>query len=489
MMKRIYIICFFIFCHSFFSQTKDNIDKQYEIAITLAKEGKREEAKALLNKVLQASIESNDSKGKAYGYYIKSQLSYYERDFSNSIQYMNLSLQEDFAHQNYFLQTNAYHILGQNYVTIGIDDEAIKAYKKMAISAKKITSPTEAIYKENIAYNDLASIYANIKNNLDSAFYYSNKVYKNLYRIHQKNDNLNTLLAKSALNISQLYNKKNMPDSVQHYMKKSLEYSSQKATVSTKDDNKNKHKAVINLANQLYENAKIYNDSLLKDAEKASDLENLEVAYKIKSILSEKTKDKQAHEDLKKYVKISDSLNNLDRRNIKKPLIGIIETQHKKIEQESRNSRYLWGTVFFMILLLISGTYYFKRYNEKKKLEKKKILSEKQSEISKLESKVNAAFDELVTLAKNHSPNFLARLQEVYPDFCKKIVKLDPEIQNSELAFCGYILLNFSTKEIANYTFVTPKSVQMRKYRLRKKFNIPSDEDIYIWMKNIDKSI
>ncbi|MBN9337366.1 MAG: hypothetical protein J0I88_05890, partial [Chryseobacterium sp.] len=71
---------------------------------------------------------------------------------------------------------------------------------------------------------------------------------------------------------------------------------------------------------------------------------------------------------------------------------------------------------------------------------------------------------------------------EVYPDFCNKLQMTYPDLLNSELAFCAYLKLNFSTKEIATYTFTAIKSVQNRKNRIRKRLNIPSEEDIYIWI-------
>jgi len=47
--------------------------------------------------------------------------------------------------------------------------------------------------------------------------------------------------------------------------------------------------------------------------------------------------------------------------------------------------------------------------------------------------------------------------------------------------------LNFSTKNIAEYTYVTIRTVQIRKNRLRKKFEIPSDEDFNNWMRELGK--
>jgi DNA-binding NarL/FixJ family response regulator len=45
--------------------------------------------------------------------------------------------------------------------------------------------------------------------------------------------------------------------------------------------------------------------------------------------------------------------------------------------------------------------------------------------------------------------------------------------------------LNLDTKQIATYTNTTVKSVEGKKYRLRKKLNIPSDIEITQWILSI----
>lgn len=93
--------------------------------------------------------------------------------------------------------------------------------------------------------------------------------------------------------------------------------------------------------------------------------------------------------------------------------------------------------------------------------------------------------DEIITLAKENSPRLLNKFRLVYPDFFDKIAKVCPNLKNSELIFCIYLKLNFTTKEIATYTFVTPKAIQNRKNRIRKKLNIPSELDIYKWFNDL----
>ncbi|MBT2619537.1 MULTISPECIES: helix-turn-helix transcriptional regulator [Chryseobacterium] len=95
------------------------------------------------------------------------------------------------------------------------------------------------------------------------------------------------------------------------------------------------------------------------------------------------------------------------------------------------------------------------------------------------------AQDEIIALAKENSPRLLNKFRLVYPGFFDKIFAIQPNLRNSELIFCIYLKLNLSTKEVATYTYVTPKAVQNRKNRLRKKLLIPSEVDIYKWFNNL----
>lgn len=93
-------------------------------------------------------------------------------------------------------------------------------------------------------------------------------------------------------------------------------------------------------------------------------------------------------------------------------------------------------------------------------------------------------FTDLIALAKNNDAEFLALFNEIYPGFIASLKTINPKIRSSELEFCAMTFLNFSTKSIAQYTFVTVRAVQIRKNRLRKKLNIASDIDFNNWMRD-----
>ncbi len=53
-----------------------------------------------------------------------------------------------------------------------------------------------------------------------------------------------------------------------------------------------------------------------------------------------------------------------------------------------------------------------------------------------------------------------------------------PNLSKTDLKLCVYIKLNMSTKEIAGLMNISPRSVEMTRYRLRKKLGLSPDEDI-----------
>ena len=86
-------------------------------------------------------------------------------------------------------------------------------------------------------------------------------------------------------------------------------------------------------------------------------------------------------------------------------------------------------------------------------------------------------------MAITNNPLFLTKFLETYPVFQKNLIQINPNLQNSELTLLAYIYLDFSTKEIADFTFKSGRTIQNRKHHLRKKLGISSTEDLYIWIK------
>jgi DNA-binding CsgD family transcriptional regulator len=127
-------------------------------------------------------------------------------------------------------------------------------------------------------------------------------------------------------------------------------------------------------------------------------------------------------------------------------------------------------------------------------LEEKKIIGFEKNmetlleESLRLQQLANESYGEVIQLAKTNDPSFVARFKEVYSEFWTRMVSLKPLLTDEELKFCAMLYLNFSTKDIAKFTFVQTKTVQMKKYRLKKKLNLSQETDLNEWLKSDRKS-
>ena len=62
--------------------------------------------------------------------------------------------------------------------------------------------------------------------------------------------------------------------------------------------------------------------------------------------------------------------------------------------------------------------------------------------------------------------------------FLKKLNELHPDLSPNEIKLCAYLRLNLSSKEIAPMFHISAKSVEIKRYRLRKKIHLLSEENL-----------
>lgn len=180
-----------------------------------------------------------------------------------------------------------------------------------------------------------------------------------------------------------------------------------------------------------------------------------------------------------KYKSFNDSIHKLKNNAINASLDILLEKNEKShfATHKKRNSIFICTVIALMLILMLL----FFRYRRRNR-----IITKRETENVLLKKKMNHEVDRVIKLAKSNDAAFSKKFQEVYPEFSEKILKLEPALTSSEFILCAYIWLNFSSKEIANYTFVTHKTIQVKKYRLRKKLIIPSDVDLYHFFKTLN---
>ena len=62
--------------------------------------------------------------------------------------------------------------------------------------------------------------------------------------------------------------------------------------------------------------------------------------------------------------------------------------------------------------------------------------------------------------------------------FLKKLYKAHSNLSPNEIRLCSYLRLNLSSKEIAGLFNISPRSVEIKRYRLRKKLNLNHEENL-----------
>ncbi|MGL5234672.1 MAG: transcriptional regulator [Empedobacter falsenii] len=202
--------------------------------------------------------------------------------------------------------------------------------------------------------------------------------------------------------------------------------------------------------------------------------------------IENKLSQKEANIYLYNYQKLSDSLDVKNKELSQLVFAQIID--HKNLEHEKSSRLYIYIILFVFFILCIGALiWYFGNIKNKKNIlkDKQELFKMSQNTVL-LEKKIEEnKFNDLLILAKRNDPEFLVLFEELYPHFIKRLKNNDPKIRSSELSFCAMSYLNFSAKDIATYTYVTVGAVEMRRNRLRKKYNVPSNIDFNSWMRKI----
>src|SRR5690606_2617699 len=149
----------------------------------------------------------------------------------------------------------------------------------------------------------------------------------------------------------------------------------------------------------------------------------------------------------------------------------------KMLEEKNYSNYIIIGSplIFFVMAIFL-----FWLYRKNKILSQQEEISEKYLEENKSEP-TSEDYLHLIELAKKDDPAFLSNFYQVFPDFLEKLQKIHPKIVQTEVEFCAFLKLNLPTKEIARNKNIEPRTVQNKKYLIRKKLNIPKETDIYHW--------
>jgi tetratricopeptide (TPR) repeat protein len=378
---------------------------------------------------------------------------------------------------------------------VGNDQDAIDGYLNLTAYHLKTENWTSLAS----VYNSISEIY--LKNeDYDRAQEYLEMA---LNAIEDKSDSFNTgpssfYEASIYTNAAELYFKKGETELAKKYAYKGIKLSKT-----------NSYK--IN----IFKSAKI----LAEIYDKAKQVDSSLVYYKTYIDFNEQYQDEYDVKQLTK-LKMQNEFDEILKQNE-------IERIYKEAEYKNRELRYIAVAGFAVLLAVILILLYINQRNRNAKLklkeenhllERKKLnqdleykkkelvsnmmyLMEKNefiTSISKklIELKPDAKKDnkdliqQIINEIRQNSSTkmweeFEIRFKEVHKDFYNELHKTHPDLTLNEVKICAFLRLNMSTKEISAITHQTVKSINMARFRLRKKLHIDRDENLIAYLKSL----
>ena len=264
-------------------------------------------------------------------------------------------------------------------------------------------------------------------------------------------------------------------------------------------------------------------------------------AYKILATISfQQNKPKEAYQFRLLYDQVKDSILLLNRNEKFSNLQFSVETHQKQIENERLNSEIqkqkLERNYFLVILLLtvllliiLVNRFRLKRKQDQLIFEQKEEITrleiqKKEEENMRLNRQLEFRNRELTTktmgiikngefiggivqelqrlevkkenqktvqliieklknnLKEDSWKEFEIRFAKVYKDFYAKLTELFPDLTPNERKLCAFLRLNMTTKEISSITYQSHKSIDVARSRLRKKMNLPREENLITYL-------
>ncbi|WP_415326409.1 tetratricopeptide repeat protein [Chryseobacterium sp. MMS23-Vi53] len=284
-----------------------------------------------------------------------------------------------------------------------------------------------------------------------------------------------------------LQNKKNL-DSAEFYLKKAQFYLYSRSYPSVRAGILQKYGDLYKAKGQNETALKYYFQSL-SAFEKMNDKLNVKDIYKSISDIYKINNDiKNAEKYNQNYAYLNDSIN----ENGKKVLNFIVDKLEKEKAKEEKEKYSLYVVLSIVIIGFVVSLYLLRKIYIKGQTKTVELLNAKNKSIEihsketlKLRKKLKVSYDNLAILAKKKDPFFLNTFKDIYTDFCENLLKKNPELTENDLKMCAYIKLNLTTKEISNMDEVPTRTIESRKYRLKKKLELLPKENLITWIQDL----
>ena len=428
---------------------------------------------------------------------------YKDRDRHDSaLQYFNKALMDSRNIPGEYKQ----HAITMAFSNIGSVYESKKQFKKALVyneRAFEIARKTNNKTLLALSFQNKARIYKNL-----SDFNESNKYYKKSAAIFSELGMKDRLSGIQNLLAENYFVSKNF-DSANYYASEALE-TANNYSVPVEAEEALKHLVKINEAKGQFKQALKFQqqyqavyDTLL-NKEKAKQLAGLRIIYE--------TEKKQKQIELLNF--------NAEKEKILRyvlvggitllGLIGILLFRQQRLKikknkqlfesQERLTSEQLKNAHLHELKLKQELEFNKKQLttNALNLLQKNQILEELNEKINEINNEAVGRMPGLKKLQRTIGysfdldkgwDEFRKCFEQVHSEFFKELTRHFSDLSKKELRLCALLKLNLTSKEIATITGISPSSVKMARYRLRKKLSLGSEEDLVAFLINFEKTI
>lgn len=356
----------------------------------------------------------------------------------------------------------------------------------------KIPDKNRKIYIKAYYYSRYINIYA-LQNKKDSVLFYAKEMYKTSLQLPDKVLQKPDFIVIAARVLTGIYIEKKQFKEAEYYLRIQEKYLKKLNNIF---DVGMYHKLKANLffTHYPYENNDL--DSTLYHLQKAEKYVGISrnitvqaaLCSEIADVYNKKNDNKNQLLYLSTFARLKDSLWHLQNSDIGDVDTNLIIPEfdqeavddYQMIGEKPSGTLYYLPAALFLLILLIIVAFGLR----KKHFNDKIILSPKTEHISNKERFYinNNKIIELTSQALGNDKAFFFNFMKEFPDFGDKLTDINPSIKVSDIEFCAMLRLNLQMKQIAEIKRMSLPAVTAKKGRIRKKLNISTSENMYLWL-------
>jgi len=377
-------------------------------------------------------------------------------------------------------------------IHLGFYKEAREKLNLALSLSTKISDKDKMYIMRASIFNDIGSVFEELsaenKNNLDSLYYYVDRAYVEAKMISTNNPKRNRLVAQYArVNGASLLYAGRYDDATKYFAE------AEKLLLNEKDTRYivpvYRFLGEVEYKKNHLEKSIDYFQKAIVLAEKSEYYTELVFLY---PAIASPYKDLKNFEKSTYYLNLSRKLNEKIELQKKSNVEKVSIENNKEEKKESQLELYILAGLMIVLSIALGLYLRFKLKNKKTvntfESKQKNIIGDNNADSIEDTDKhplknIDAEqIKYLIDLARNNDESFYLKFLEVFPYFNKKLLSISPNLSMSDLEYCALIKLDFNTKEIAQAKDISIRTVESKKYRLRKKLNLPEDiKNINIW--------